>query len=247
MPHQPFRTFKHAALASALALALAPSAQAADDPQQAQHDRQPKDLAAVEVHATPLADTAESLATPVDILAGSKLDEAKAGTLGETVAKLPGVQSSNFGPGVGRPIIRGMDGARVQVTAALVEYATRDDELAAVIAHEFAHNILKHRLALNAAGISRGLFQQRDNGAWGTYEDRMDPFISSTSFFKVEMTIAGRESMEPTLVSNAVQRIDSGRAQAALVHAAKIDRLIKGAGGAGDLWDEFLRLGLQLC
>ena len=52
------------------------------------------------------------------------------------------------------------DGARVQVTAALVEYATRDDELAAVIAHEFAHNILKHRLALNAAGISRGLFQQ---------------------------------------------------------------------------------------
>lgn len=52
------------------------------------------------------------------------------------------------------------DGERVQVTAALVEYATQDDELAAVIAHEFAHNILKHRLALNAAGISRGLFQQ---------------------------------------------------------------------------------------
>lgn len=52
------------------------------------------------------------------------------------------------------------DGERVQVTASLVEYATRDDELAAVIAHEFAHNILKHRLALNAAGISRGLFQQ---------------------------------------------------------------------------------------
>jgi iron complex outermembrane receptor protein len=31
------------------------------------------------------------------------------------VAKLPGVQSPNFGPGVGRPIIRGLDGARVQV------------------------------------------------------------------------------------------------------------------------------------
>ena len=49
------------------------------------------------------------------MLAGSRLDEAKAGTLGETVARLPGVQSSNFGPGVGRPIIRGLDGARVQV------------------------------------------------------------------------------------------------------------------------------------
>ena len=111
----PSHAFKHAALASALALALAPSARAADDPQQARHDRQPKDLAAVEVHATPLADTAETLAIPVDVLAGAKLDEAKAGTLGETVAKLPGVQSSNFGPGVGRPIIRGLDGARVQV------------------------------------------------------------------------------------------------------------------------------------
>ena len=98
----------------AIALLLALPAFAAE-PQQAQHDRQPKDLAAVEVRATPLADTAESLATPVDVLAGSKLDEAKAGTLGETVARLPGVQSSNFGPGVGRPIIRGLDGARVQV------------------------------------------------------------------------------------------------------------------------------------
>ena len=99
----------------AIGLCLGLPAHAADEPQQARHDKEPKDLAAVEVRATPLADTAESLTTPVDVLAGSKLDEAKAGTLGETVAKLPGVQSSNFGPGVGRPIIRGLDGARVQV------------------------------------------------------------------------------------------------------------------------------------
>jgi iron complex outermembrane receptor protein len=100
----------------AIALLLALPVHAEDSPpQQAAHDRQPKDLAAVEVRATPLADTAESLATPVEVLAGSKLDKAKAGTLGETVAGLPGVHSSNFGPGVGRPIIRGLDGARVQV------------------------------------------------------------------------------------------------------------------------------------
>ena len=102
-------------LALAIAAALATPAHATEPPQQAQHDKQPKDLAAVEVRATPLADTAENLAMPVEVLAGQKLDEAKAGTLGETVAKLPGVQSSNFGPGVGRPIIRGLDGARVQV------------------------------------------------------------------------------------------------------------------------------------
>ena len=38
---------------------------------------------------------------------------AKGATLGETVGRLPGVQSSNFGQGVGRPIIRGLDNARV--------------------------------------------------------------------------------------------------------------------------------------
>ena len=108
-------TLPRAALAAALALALSSAANAADAPQQARHDSMPKDLAAVEVHATPLADTAENLTAPVEVLAGSKLDEAKAGTLGETVAGLPGVQTSNFGPGVGRPIIRGLDGARVQV------------------------------------------------------------------------------------------------------------------------------------
>ena len=36
----------------------------------------------------------------------------------------------------------------------------------------------------DAAGPdSRGLFQQRANGAWGSYADRMDPFISATRFF----------------------------------------------------------------
>src|SRR5688500_10375315 len=55
------------------------------------------------------------MARPVDDLACARLDEAKANSLGETVNRLPGVQSSYFGPGVGRPIIRGMDGARVQV------------------------------------------------------------------------------------------------------------------------------------
>ena len=74
-----------------------------------------KDLDDVVVRATPLPRTAEDLTRPVEVLAGSRLDEARAVSLGETVSRLPGVQSSYFGPGVGRPVIRGMDGARVQV------------------------------------------------------------------------------------------------------------------------------------
>lgn len=45
----------------------------------------------------------------------------------------------------------------------------------------------------------------------------------------------------------ALQRIDAARANAALAHAALIDRLIKGAAGTGDVWNEFLRLGLRVC
>ena len=99
----------------ALALSLALPVAYADD-QQSTHDHEKTtDLAGVEVQATPLAGTADDLARPIEVLAGAKLDEAKSNSLGETVNKLPGVQSSYFGPGVGRPIVRGFDGARVQV------------------------------------------------------------------------------------------------------------------------------------
>jgi DNA polymerase-3 subunit delta len=47
------------------------------------------------------------------------------------------------------------------------------------------------------------------------------------------------------LIKRAVQRIDTNRANAALAHAAQIDRLIKGL-GKGDIWNEFLRLGLSI-
>jgi len=47
------------------------------------------------------------------------------------------------------------DGRYVQLTSALVEYARDDDELAALVAHELAHNILRHRARLNEAGVDR--------------------------------------------------------------------------------------------
>jgi surface antigen len=53
---------------------------------------------------------------------------------------------------------------------------------------------------------SRGLFQQRDNGAWGTYADRMDPTTSATNFIKALQGVAGWERLEPTIAANRVQR-----------------------------------------
>lgn len=102
------------ALSLALTLALVPALAGAAE-NQGHPDRHLTELSTVKVTASPLQGDAESLARPVEVLAGERLDEQKAGTLGETVAKLPGVQTTSFGPGVGRPIIRGQEGPRVQV------------------------------------------------------------------------------------------------------------------------------------
>jgi murein DD-endopeptidase MepM/ murein hydrolase activator NlpD len=52
---------------------------------------------------------------------------------------------------------------------------------------------------------SRGLFQQRDNGVWGSYEDRMDPTISATNFFKALQKVDGWQDLEPTIAIHRVQ------------------------------------------
>jgi hypothetical protein len=53
---------------------------------------------------------------------------------------------------------------------------------------------------------SRGLFQQRDNGAWGTLAQRMDPAASATSFFSALQRVGGRDGMSPSQVAHTVQR-----------------------------------------
>ncbi len=52
---------------------------------------------------------------------------------------------------------------------------------------------------------SRGLFQQRDNGAWGTYEQRMDPYTAATMFYTKLVKTPGWKSMTPTQMAHAVQ------------------------------------------
>ncbi|WP_428630785.1 M48 family metallopeptidase [Sphingopyxis sp.] len=52
------------------------------------------------------------------------------------------------------------DGRMVLVNQGLAQFASDDDELAAAIAHELAHNILRHRARLDAAGVDRGLGKQ---------------------------------------------------------------------------------------
>jgi murein DD-endopeptidase MepM/ murein hydrolase activator NlpD len=57
----------------------------------------------------------------------------------------------------------------------------------------------------DAGPDSRGLFQQRDNGAWGSYSDRMDPTISATNFFSALQRVPNWMSLPPTLAAHKVQ------------------------------------------
>lgn len=120
---------KHAFVCGCVAAALslpvlaleAPLAQAPDarPPAEAKpaHDEPAARLNEVVVTAVPLGQGADQLVTPVSVLEGAALDDARGASLGQTIANLPGVSTSAYGQGVGRPVIRGLDGPRVAVLA----------------------------------------------------------------------------------------------------------------------------------
>lgn len=69
----------------------------------------------------------------------------------------------------------------------------------------------------------------------------MDAGQSAEAALKAERVFGPRQA----LIRRAVQRLKSGTLRAALMHAARIDRLVKGL-GHGDVWDEFLQLALRV-
>jgi len=73
----------------------------------AQNERLEHVLISVPIHKK----TAET-ALPVSLLTGEELRRRAAATLGETLGDKPGIANSSFGPGVGRPVIRGQQGPR---------------------------------------------------------------------------------------------------------------------------------------
>lgn len=66
----------------------------------------------------------------------------------------PAVCASRFWVDVRGRKDAGADGEKVRITSGMMDYVANDAELAAVVAHEMAHNILGHRSRLDA--IKRG-------------------------------------------------------------------------------------------
>jgi iron complex outermembrane receptor protein len=73
-------------------------------------------LDAIEVRASPFHGHSDlDMAQPASVLRGARLQRRQSTSLGDTLSTELGVQSSSFGPGSGRPIIRGLDGPRIRV------------------------------------------------------------------------------------------------------------------------------------
>lgn len=96
-------------------LALALSAPALAQTVQTEPPADPVVLDTVIVEASPFRRSAEELVHPADVLRGEELERRRGGTIGDVLADRPGVSNASFGPGVGRPVIRGQGGPRVQV------------------------------------------------------------------------------------------------------------------------------------
>ncbi|MFN7967355.1 MAG: TonB-dependent receptor [Acidobacteriota bacterium] len=69
----------------------------------------------VTVTASVEARTADEVASPVSVLSGHELQSSLQATLGETLNKLTGVNSTFYGQGASRPVIRGLGGDRIAV------------------------------------------------------------------------------------------------------------------------------------
>jgi len=95
---------------SASALALAAGLAAAAAAQEGTGETE-----VIVVRSAPILTEADSLVGSADVLSADEIVSRLNGNLGDTLASLPGVESTFFGPGAGRPVVRGLGAERVQV------------------------------------------------------------------------------------------------------------------------------------
>ncbi|MBN8442011.1 MAG: TonB-dependent receptor [Thauera sp.] len=110
MPH----SIHPLSLAVMLALATQAGLALAAEPPQAPVGAE-AELSAITVSASALALGSGDMASPVNVVEGEDLVRRREATLGATLEREPGITATHFGAGASRPVIRGMDSARVKL------------------------------------------------------------------------------------------------------------------------------------
>ena len=98
-------------LAALLLLSAAPVFAEEAAPADAQHGSSDPEI----IVTAPYARDRKLVATAVTVVQGDELQRQLRSTIGETLARQPGVSSTFFGPNASRPILRGLDAERVRV------------------------------------------------------------------------------------------------------------------------------------
>ncbi len=73
------------------------------------------ELPPVVITASPIPSSLFDLAQPVTVLKDDKLRQQMGSTIGETLSRQPGINSTYYGPNASRPVIRGLGGDRVRI------------------------------------------------------------------------------------------------------------------------------------
>ncbi|KQN00257.1 TonB-dependent receptor [Sphingomonas sp. Leaf25] len=95
----------------AAAQAQTAAAQAAVPRGDAYHDEAPAEI----VVTAPFARNQADILSGTSVLTGQELTRELRPTIGETLARQPGVSATSFGPNASRPVLRGLQGERVRV------------------------------------------------------------------------------------------------------------------------------------
>lgn len=99
------------ALLGSIAVVTSPAAaQTTSVPASDHHVDQPDTIV-----ITALSRNREDFLGGVSVLSGADLDAARRTSIGETLAQLPGVSATSFGPTASRPVLRGFQGDRIRV------------------------------------------------------------------------------------------------------------------------------------
>lgn len=160
-------------------------------------------IAAISAQRAPVStSTTASSASFASVLATQVAGQSSgvsAATSTSTVSAAGVTQVGSYGP------VQLANAAAIITAGKAMGLSVRDQTIGVMTAiGESSLRVVDHG---DAAGPdSRGLFQQRANGAWGSLADRMDPATSAKSFFTALAGVQGRDSMTPTAVAHKVQR-----------------------------------------
>ena len=83
--------------------------------QDVHHEDEVIDLQQVNITASPFALRQEDVVIATDSVRSEELRRSRQSSLGATLDGQPGIHSSSYAPGAGRPVIRGFDGDRVSI------------------------------------------------------------------------------------------------------------------------------------